>query len=354
MAFEVTSEVAINGMPIGAGTPVYVIAELSANHGGRLDRALETIRAAAAAGASAVKLQTYRADSMTLDRDQPPFVLGSNSPWAGRRLFELYEEAATPWEWHEQLFAEARTNGIDCFSSPFDERAVEFLESLGCPAYKIASFELGDLALVRAAASTGKPLIMSTGMASVDEIDEAVEAARSGGAAGVALLRCNSSYPAPSDEMDLASIVEMRERWDAPVGLSDHTMSSIAAIASVALGASLIEKHFILRRSDGGPDSAFSQEPEEFARLVEDVEQARRAIGHPRFGPAPSEAASFELRRSLWFVADVAAGDQLTAANVRAIRPAGGLAPKNLPEVLGRTARADVSAGTPVTWDLVD
>ena len=344
----------IDGTAIGSGHPVYVIAELSANHGGSLDRALETIKAAARTGVSAVKLQTYRAASMTLDRDEPPFVLAGDSPWAGRRLFDLYEEAATPWEWHEALFSTARAHGITCFSSPFDVEAVALLESLKCPAYKIASFELGDVELIRAAAATGKPLVMSTGMASVEEIDEAVAAATGAGDGGVALLRCNSSYPAPVDEMDLVTIPEMRQRWQVPVGLSDHTLSNVAAITATALGATILEKHFTSDRGDNGPDAAFSVEPDEMTRLVAEVEEARLALGEVRFGPSSSEAPSLALRRSLWFVADVARGHELSEANVRAIRPAGGLAPKHLHAVVGRRAKAPIAAGTPVTWDLVD
>jgi N-acetylneuraminate synthase len=350
----VSAVLSIDEVAIGPGEPVYVIAELSANHGGRLETAVETIRLAAHCGASAVKLQTYRAETMTLDIDQPPFVLGAGSPWAGRRLFELYEEAATPWEWHETLFAAAADCGITCFSSPFDTAAIDLLESLGCPAYKIASFELGDLALIRAAAATGKPLIMSTGMASRDEIDEAVDVAREAGASGVALLRCNSSYPAPVEEMDLATIPDMVHRWGGPVGLSDHTLSNTAAISAVTLGAALLEKHFIIRRSDGGPDAAFSIEPDELVDLVGVVEDARCATGEVRYGPSPAEAPSTALRRSLWIVADVAAGEVLTASNVKVLRPAGGLAPKHLEKVIGRRANVTARAGTPLTWDLLE
>jgi N-acetylneuraminate synthase len=344
----------IDGVSIGPLQPVYTIAELSANHGGSLERALETIRVVASSGASAVKLQTYRADSMTLDIDAPPFVLGERSPWAGRRLFELYEEAATPWDWHEALFAEAKAAGITCFSSPFDTAAIDLLEQLDCPAYKIASFEIGDLELVSAAAATGKPVIISTGMASSAEIDDAVAAARRAGDGGVALLHCNSSYPAPVEEMDLTTIPDMARRWAVPVGLSDHTLSMTAAIAATALGASLVEKHVILRRADGGPDAKFSVEPDEFRELVSSVEEARAAVGTVRYGPSAAESESALLRRSLWVVADVGQGEQLSAHNVRAIRPAGGLAPKHVREILGRRAKVNVAAGTPLSWDLVE
>lgn len=344
----------IDGVDIGPHRPVYTIAELSANHGGSLERARESIRVAARCGASAVKLQTYRPESLTLDLDREPFVLGDGSPWAGRRLFELYQEAATPWEWHETLFDEARNAGITCFSSPFDADAISLLESLGCPAYKIASFELGDLDLVRCAAATGKPVVMSTGMANADEIGDAVSAALDGGAGGVGLMRCNSTYPAPVDEMDLLTIPHMIDRWGLAVGLSDHTLSSTAAVVATALGASMLEKHFCLDRSAGGPDASFSVEPDELQALVTTVQDARTSLGGVRYGPSTAEAESVKLRRSLWVVTDVAAGDEFTADNVRSLRPAGGLAPKLLPEVLGKSARKDVVAGTAFDWDLIE
>ena len=346
---DVTVEIA--GRAIGPGEPVYVIAELSANHGGDLERAVAIVRAAAEAGADAVKLQTYTPGDLTLDRAEPPFVVGEGTLWAGRSLYELYQEAALPLEWHEPLFAAAAESGIACFSSPFSAERVELLEGLGCPAYKIASFELVDLGLIRAAAATGKPLVLSTGMASADEIDEAVAATV--GASGVVLLRCNSSYPAPSDEMDLRTIPDLVERYGVPVGLSDHTLTDTAAITAVALGASVLEKHVTLDRSDGGPDASFSLEPHELARLVTSVREAQAALGAVRYGPAPSEAKSLAFRRSLFVVVDLPAGAILDEGNVRAIRPAGGLAPRELPAVLGRQVRDATPAGTPLTLDLL-
>ena len=348
---DAAPEVAIAGRPVGAGHRPYVIAELSANHGGSLERAEAVVRAAAAAGADAVKLQTYTADSMTLDLDEGPFVVGPGSPWEGRRLHDLYEEAHTPWAWHEPLFALAAELGLHCFSTPFDLAAVERLEELDPPAYKIASFELLDLRLIARAASTGKPVIMSTGMATVDEIDEAVDAARSAGAGGVVLLRCNSAYPAPPAEMDLAAIPEMIRRWRVPVGFSDHTIGSTAAIAATALGAAAVEKHLIGDRAEGGPDSSFSAIPDELARVVDDVRVAAAARGRVRFGPSPSEEPSLAFRRSLYVVADLGAGDIVTEQHVRAIRPGGGLAPKHLAQVIGRRAARPLRRGTPLRWD---
>jgi N-acetylneuraminate synthase len=336
---------------VGAGRPPYIIAELSANHGGSVEGAEAVIRASAASGASAVKLQTYTADSMTLDSDDPRFVVGQGTLWSGRRLYELYQEAHTPLAWHERLFRVAADLGLPCFSTPFDRAAVDFLESFDPPAHKIASFELLDHALIAHAASTGRPLIMSTGMATEAEIDEAVDAARSGGDGGLVLLRCNSAYPADPAEMDLAAIGAMAERWHVPIGLSDHSPGSTAAVLSVGLGASVFEKHVTLRRADGGPDAAFSVEPDELAQLVADLTTAAAALGTVRFGPSPSEEASLAFRRTLSVVADVAAGEVFTEENVRAIRPAGGLAPKHLPEVLGRRAAVDLKRGTALAFE---
>lgn len=343
----------IGGRPVGPGHPVYVIAELSANHGHDLGTALAIVEAAAEAGADAVKLQTYTADTMTIDSDAPPFRIGDGTLWAGRNLYELYEEAATPWEWHEALQARASDLGLDLFSTPFDPSAVDFLRDLGTPAMKIASFELVDLDLIRAAAGTGQPLIISTGMATEAEIDDAVSAATGAGATGVILLRCNSSYPAPVEEMDLRAIPAMAERWGVPVGFSDHTLGTTAATVAVTLGACVIEKHLTLRRADGGPDAAFSLEPGEFTAMVEAVREAEASLGAVRFGPSEHERHSLAFRRSLFVVADVAAGQRLTRDDVRAIRPGDGLPPKHLDEVVGRAAAGPIARGTPLRWDLL-
>jgi N-acetylneuraminate synthase len=280
--------------------------------------------------------------------------VGEGTLWAGRTLYDLYAEAYTPWEWLPELQAAAAQHGLDLFSSPFDHTAVDFLAKHDVPAYKIASFELVDHELIRYAASKGKPLILSTGMATAKEIDDAVRVAREGGAAGVALLRCNSAYPAPPEEMDLRTIPDMVDRWRAPVGLSDHTVGVTAAVAAVALGACILEKHFTLTRDEPGPDSAFSLEPKEFAALVLAVREAEAAAGSVRYGPSDREQPSLAFRRSLFAVQDVRAGDPFTEENVRAIRPGQGLAPKELPRVLGRRAAADIERGTPLTWELVE
>lgn len=338
---------------VGTGHAPFVLAEVSANHGGSLAAAKQIVRLAAAAGADAVKLQTYTPDSMTLALSHGPFVVGPGSPWEGRSLHDLYVEAQTPWEWHAPLFELAGSLGLLCLSTPFDRAAVDFLEQFDPPAHKIASFELLDLELIRHAASTGRPLIISTGMATAPEIDEAVQAATDGGGGGIVLLRCNSAYPADPAEMDLASIPEMVTRWGVPVGLSDHSPGSIAAIVATGLGACMIEKHLIASRSDGGPDAAFSAEPAELAALIRDVRAAADVRGAVRFGPSPAETASLAFRRSLYVVADVAAGGVLTRDNVRAIRPAGGLPPKRLTDVLGRRTSRAAPPGTPVTDDLL-
>jgi N-acetylneuraminate synthase len=349
----VSPSVEVAGRRIAAGEPMWVIAEVSANHNGDLGRALELIRAAAEAGADAVKFQTYTADSMTLDLDTGPFRIGPGTLWEGRGLHELYREAATPYEWHDDLFAEAERCGIVPFSTPFDADAVDLLERYQPAVHKIASFELVDLALIRRAAGTGRVLVMSTGMATEDEIDDAVRAATDGGAGGVVLLRCNSAYPAPADEMDLRTIPDMAARWDVPVGLSDHTLGSTAAVTAVALGACMLEKHVTLARSDGGPDAAFSLEPDELRALVDAIREAEASLGGVRYGPAERETASLAFRRSLFVVEDVAEGELLTEANVRAIRPGDGLPPKHLPEVLGRRTTRAVERGTPLAWELV-
>lgn len=348
-----TKAVMLGDRVVGPGEPTYVIAELSANHHHDLDEAIQIVHAAHEAGADAVKLQTYTPDTMTIDADTPPFVIGEGTLWAGRRLYELYGEAATPWEWHQPLLDAASGLGLHLFSTPFDASAVEFLDAFDPPCFKIASFELVDLPLIREAASRGRTLIMSTGMASEAEIDDAVVTARQGGASGIVLLRCNSSYPAHADEMDLRTIPAMAERWGVPVGLSDHTLGTVTGTTAVALGACVIEKHLILRRSDGGPDAAFSLEPAEFASMVSTVRECEAALGGVRFGPSDSERNSLAFRRSLFVVEDMVAGEVFTAHNVRIIRPADGLAPQHLPEVLGKRATDAVKRGTPLDWDLI-
>jgi N-acetylneuraminate synthase len=342
----------LGGRAVGPGAPPYIVAEMSANHGGSLDRALAIIAAAKAAGADAVKLQTYTADSLTIDHDGPGFTF-QGGLWHGRRLYELYQAAHTPGDWHPALFARGRDLGITVFSAPFDGAAVDLLESLGAPAYKIASFELVDLPLIRRAAATGKPLILSTGMASIEEIDEAVAAARAAGARDLALLHCVSGYPTPPEDSRLASIPALARRHDVVVGLSDHTLGTTVAVAAVALGAALVEKHLTLARADGGEDAAFSLEPDELARLVADCRTAWSAYGQPRTAPAPSEAGNRAYRRSLYVVAPVRKGDVLTDINVRSIRPGHGLAPKHFDAVLGRPAARDLARGEPLAWDMI-
>lgn len=344
---------AIAGRPIGSEHPPYVVAELSGNHQGEIACALRLIDAAKEAGADAVKLQTYTADTLTLDYAGPDFTI-DGGPWDGRRLYELYSEAHTPWEWHPELFAYARRIGIECFSSPFDPSAVELLERLGAPAYKIASFEIIDTPLIRCAAGTGKPLVISTGMASEREIAEAVGTAREAGAASVALLHCTSAYPTPAAEANLRRLTRLKEGFGCPIGLSDHTLAPDVAVAAVALGACLIEKHITLARSDAGPDAGFSLEPSEFTRLVVGVRTAWEALGDGAMVRQPSEEASAIFRRSLYVVSDIGSGEQLTESNVRSIRPGYGLAPKHLPEILGRKARRGLARGTALEWSMIE
>ena len=346
-------EISIAGRRIGPGHPVYIVAELSANHGQDYNRAVRLLEAARAAGADAVKLQTYTPDSLTIDCDRAEFVIGNGSRWAGRRLYDLYGEAFTPWEWQPGLAEVATGLGLDLFSTPFDAAAVEFLEDLGVPCHKIASFELVDLPLIRKVAATGKPLIMSTGMASREEISEALATAQTAGAGEIALLKCTSAYPADAASMNLRTITDMAATFGVPVGLSDHSLAASVPVAAVALGACIVEKHLCLDRSAGGPDSAFSLEPKEFANLVAEVRVTEQALGCVAYGVAPQEEASRIFRRSLFVVADVAAGAPLTAANVRAIRPGSGLHTRHLDEVLGQRARCDIPRGTPLSWELV-
>lgn len=344
----------IGGRAIGAATRPYLIAEMSGNHNQSLERALQIVDAAAASGADAIKIQTYTADTMTLDVDAPGFVIDDpHSLWAGRRLHDLYREAHTPWEWHEPIMKCAAAHGLHCFSTPFDETAVDFLEGLNVPAYKIASFEVTDLPLIAKVASTGKPMIVSTGMASVAEIDEAVTTARRAGCTQMVLLKCTSTYPATPVDSNIATIPNMRATFGCEIGLSDHTMGCGVAVAAVGLGARLVEKHFTLRRADGGVDSAFSLEPEEFRGLREETERAWQAIGRVTYGGTKSEEKSRAFRRSLYIAVDLAAGAVLTTANVRIVRPGFGLPPKFLDMVVGRRLRSAASAGTPVSWDLL-
>jgi pseudaminic acid synthase len=342
----------IDGRPIGPGEPPYVIAEISANHGGKYERAAELVRLAHEAGADAVKLQTYTADTMTIDCARPEFAI-REGPWAGRTLHDLYREAATPWDWQPRLKELADEVGITLFSTPFDESAVDFLEAMDVPAYKVASFENTDLALLRRVAATGRPVIVSTGMASLAEISESVECLRDAGCRELALLRCCSAYPAPPEAMHLRTIPHLAETFDVVVGLSDHTLSHDAAVASVALGAAIVEKHFIGARSDGGPDAAFSIEPGELRALVRSLHAAYAACGGVHYGRSAAEETSRIFRRSLFVVKDVAQGEPFTRDNVRSIRPGYGLPTRHLEDVLGRRAARPIARGTPLAWDLL-
>ena len=332
------------------GKKPLVVAEISANHDGKISRALEIIRSSAECGANLVKLQHYTAETITVRSRLKDFDISGGTLWDGSTLFDLYQKAATPWEWTDDLAALCGELGLEWFSTPFDFSAVDFLEPFEPWGYKIASFELVDLPLIRYAASTGRPLVMSTGMATEEEIDKALDAAWEGGTKSVTLLRCNSSYPAVPSEMDLAAIPHMAKRWGVPIGLSDHTLTSTSAIVAVALGATMIEKHVTLRRSDGGPDAEFSLEPDELRMLVRDVYEASAALGEVRFGPSEREKASLVFRRSLRFVADMASGDVITTENVRSIRPSGGLPPDDLFTLLGRRVTRNIILGEPVSW----
>ena len=346
-------EIKIAGRPIGSAYSPYVIAELSANHNGKLENALRIIEEAKKAGADAVKLQTYKPDTITLNCDSEDFKI-KGGLWDGRTLYDLYEEAHMPWDWHKPLFDRARELGITIFSSPFDNTAIDLLEDLNAPAYKIASFEAVDLALIKYAASTGKPMIISTGMADAEEIAEAIEAAREGGCKELAVLHCVSGYPAPAEDYNLRTIPDMIERFGLVTGLSDHTLDNTTAIASVALGASIIEKHFTLDRSGGGPDDSFSLEPLELADLCTGARTAWNALGRVDYGRKSSEQGNVQFRRSLYFVRDLCAGDLITADAVRSVRPGFGLAPKYIDEVLGRNAARPLFRNTPVTREDVE
>ncbi len=348
------SELRIGHRFVGRGHAPLVVAEMSGNHNQSLTRALAIVEAAARAGAHALKLQTYTADTMTLDSEQGDFFIRDpGSLWRGKSLHALYQEAHTPWDWHEAIFRRGRELGMVVFSTPFDETAVDFLESLDVPAYKIASFENTDLPLIRRVAATGKPMIVSTGMATLTEIAELVSTARAAGCRDLILLKCTSTYPASPASCNLRTLPHLREAFGCEVGLSDHTMGTGVSVAAVALGATLIEKHFTLRRSDGGVDSTFSLEPEELTQLVTETERAWQALGEVRYGPTAPEEKSLLFRRSIYAVADIAAGEPLTPHNVRCIRPGAGLPPKFYPLILGRPARVAISRGTPLSWDLV-
>ena len=345
--------VTIGRAPVGRGAPCFLIAELSGNHNGDLGRAVATVQAAKAAGAHAIKLQTYTPDTITIRSDRAEFVVPGHGPWGGRTLYDLYQEAHTPWAWHERLFAEAASAGLEIFSSPFDDTAVDLLESLGAPAYKIASFELVDDRLLRRVAATGKPVVVSTGMASVEEVAHAIGVLREAGTGDLVLLKCTSSYPAPDGAMNLAGMAALATIGQCPVGLSDHSLGIVAPVVAVTLGASVIEKHFTLDRSAGGVDSHFSLEPAEFQAMAEAVGRAEAMIGSPRFGPGLAEEGSLTFRRSLYVVNDVAPGDLLTVDNIRSIRPGFGLSPRHASVVLGRRATRPAERGTPVTWELI-
>lgn len=347
-------DIVIGGRKIGLGYPPFIIAEMSGNHNQSLERALEIVDAAARTGAHALKLQTYTADTMTLDLDEGDFFINDpKSLWKGSSLYDLYKKAHTPWEWHRPIFDRCRELGLICFSTPFEGTAVDFLEDFDPPCYKIASFENTDLPLIRRVAATGKPMIISTGMATVAELDEAVRAAREAGCHDIILLKCTSTYPTSPENTNIFTIPHMRELFDVQVGLSDHTMGVGVAVASVALGATLVEKHFTLRRSDGGVDATFSLEPEEMTALVVESERAWQALGRVSYGPTDKEKASLRFRRTLYVVKDMKAGEVFTTENVRAIRPGGGLPPKWYHLLLGKKVTRDVDKGAPLTWDLI-
>jgi pseudaminic acid synthase len=345
-------EIEIAGRKIGAAHEPFVICELSGNHNGSLERALLMVDAAADTGCDAIKIQSYTADTITMDVDRPEFRI-TGGLWDGRSLYELYQEAQTPFEWHAAIFERARQRGVILFSSPFDETAVDLLDGLDAPAFKIASFEAVDLPLIRYTAAKGKPLIISTGMANLAEMEAARNAALEAGAPGVILLHCVSSYPSTFADANVRTVADMAERFGCPIGLSDHTPGTAASVAAVAMGACVIEKHFTLARADGGPDAAFSLEPAEFKALVHDTKAAWNALGRAHYDLLGAERGSLQFRRSLYVAADVKAGEPLTRANVRSIRPGNGLAPTHMGEVMGRTAKRDLARGEPLAWDML-
>jgi len=346
-------EIVIGSRTIGTGRPTYVVAEMSANHNQDLDRAKAIVRAAHEAGADAIKLQTYTPDTMTIDCANEHFRIGPGTAWEGDTLYELYRRAATPWEWHPALRDLALELGLDFFSTPFDGSAVRFLEDLAVPAYKIASFEITDVELLEHIGATGKPVIVSTGMATLDEIEEAVQTLRGAGAGGIALLKCTSAYPAPVEDVNLRTLPHLAAALNLPVGLSDHTLGIEVPVAAVAVGASIIEKHLTLSRRDPGPDVAFSLEPDEFRMMVAAVRNCEKALGGIVYGVAEAERQSTVFRRSLFAVEDIAEGAPFSEKNVRSIRPGSGLHPRYLKDVLGRRARHSIARGTPLSWDLV-
>lgn len=347
-------EMWLGGRAIGLAHPPFIIAEMSGNHNQSLERALEIVEAAARAGAHALKLQTYTADTMTLDISEGGFFISDEqSLWQGSSLHDLYKLAYTPWEWHSPIMQRARELGMVCFSSPFDESAVDFLEGLEVPAYKIASFENVHLPLIRKVAATGKPMIISTGMATLAEIDEAVRAAREAGCCDLILLKCTSTYPATPENSNVLTIPHLRALFDCEVGLSDHTMGAGVSVAAVAHGATVIEKHFTLNRADGGVDSSFSLEPDEFCVLVEEAERAWQSLGRVSYGPTKGEKKSLKFRRSIYIAQDIKAGEVLTQENLRCVRPGMGLAPKYYDMLLGRRINRDVGKGTPMDWSMI-
>jgi len=354
MTPPLNTSIQIGRYAVGPSAKPFVIAEMSGNHNGSLDRALAIVDAVADAGAQALKLQTYTADTMTLDLAEREFVIDDRaSLWAGRTLYDLYREAHTPWDWHAPIFERARERGLVAFSTPFDATAVDFLETLDVPCYKIASFENVDLPLIRRVSATGKPLIISTGLATLAEIGDAVDAARGAGCRELVLLKCTSAYPASPADSHLRTIAHLREAFGCQVGLSDHTLGIGAAVAAVALGATVIEKHVTLSRADGGVDSAFSLEPQELKQLVEESDRARLALGHVHYGPGSMEVNSLRFRRSLYVVCAMRKGETFSVENVRPIRPGLGMPPKHIDNVLGRRAARDIVAGTALVWDLV-
>jgi pseudaminic acid synthase len=347
-----TDYIEINGRRVGSGYPVYIVAELSANHGNAFEQAVGVVRAAKAAGADAVKIQTYTADTLTIDCDSEYFRI-KGTPWEGRKLYDLYKEAFTPWEWQPKLKEITNSLGLELFSTPFDQSAVSFLEEMGVPAYKIASFELVDLPLLRRVAQTEKPIILSTGMASLAEIQEAAASILEAGGSQFALLKCTSAYPAPIEEMNLKAIPHLKEVFGVPVGLSDHTLGYLAPVAAVALGACIVEKHLTLSRDFPGPDSSFSSKPAEFKAMVEAIRATEKALGNVRYEVTQSELTSRVFRRSLFVVKAMKKGEAFSETNVRSIRPGYGLHTRYLNDILGRISAQDIQAGTPLTWALI-
>jgi len=349
------NEINLGGKMIGINHPPFIIAEMSGNHNQSLERALEIVEAAAESGAHALKIQTYTADTMTLNIDRKDFAIDDQeSLWKGNNLYKLYQQAYTPWEWHKPIFERCRELGLIPFSTPFDETAVDFLEQLNTPFYKIASFENNHIPLIKKVASTGKPIIISTGMASLADLDETVRAARKAGCEDIVLLKCTSTYPATPENTNIITIPHMRDLFNCQVGLSDHTMGIGVAVASVALGATVIEKHFTISRADGGVDSAFSMEPNEMHSLVDETKKAWQALGAVTYGPTEKEKNSLKFRRSLYITKDLKEGDVLTKENLRVIRPGYGLAPKYYEQLLGRKAAMDIKAGTPADWNILN